>query len=249
MQINWWTLALQAINVLVLIWLLTRFLYRPVLDVIERRQEMADRLLADAASAKSDAERQNSALKQQNEALSADAERLHAEARAAADVERGRLLEQARAEASARIEQAQAAADAERSHMAKQLEAKAGELAGQMTEKLLARIDTGATFETMLAALTARLEKLDDADRARLLGDDPLTITTPAPLRAPERERCSAAIAAVAPGHPQITFAVDPALIAGVELHGPHSLVRNSWRADLDAMIANIQEDDHGERR
>ena len=40
--------------------------------------------------------------------------------------------------------------------------------------------------------------------------------------------------------HPQITFAVDPALIAGLELHGPHFSIGNSWRADLDAIRADI---------
>ena len=34
--------------------------------------------------------------------------------------------------------------------------------------------------------------------------------------------------------HPQINFEVDAALIAGLELRGPHLVVANSWRADLD---------------
>ena len=34
MRIDWWTLALQAVNVLILVWLLGRFLFRPVMDAI-----------------------------------------------------------------------------------------------------------------------------------------------------------------------------------------------------------------------
>ena len=33
---------------------------------------------------------------------------------------------------------------------------------------------------------------------------------------------------------PTLTYRTDPALIAGIELHGPHVTLRNSWRADLD---------------
>ena len=40
-------------------------------------------------------------------------------------------------------------------------------------------------------------------------------------------------------------FAVDPDLIAGAELRTPHAVVRNSWRADLDAMVESLNEDDH----
>ena len=32
----------------------------------------------------------------------------------------------------------------------------------------------------------------------------------------------------------QFEFCIDPALIAGIELHGRSTIMRNSWRADLD---------------
>ena len=48
MKIDWWTLALQAVNAAVLIWLLAHFLFRPVADIIAARQKAAQQLLADA---------------------------------------------------------------------------------------------------------------------------------------------------------------------------------------------------------
>src|SRR5271157_3874975 len=56
MHIDWWTLALQAVNALVLIWLLAHFLFRPVVDAIAARQKAAGQLLADAKAAKAAAE-------------------------------------------------------------------------------------------------------------------------------------------------------------------------------------------------
>ena len=55
MHIDWWTLALQTVNVLVLIWLLARFFFRPVMDIVVKRQEKAKKLLADAARARQQA--------------------------------------------------------------------------------------------------------------------------------------------------------------------------------------------------
>src|SRR5450631_1902391 len=53
------------------------------------------------------------------------------------------------------------------------------------------------------------------------------------------RERISEAFGA----HPQIVFKADPALIAGLELHGPHLVVSNSWRADLTQILADLTHD------
>ena len=63
MHIDWWTLGLQAVNALVLIWLLAHFLYRPVVNAIAARQKAAGQLLTDAQAAKAaaEAERQKAA--------------------------------------------------------------------------------------------------------------------------------------------------------------------------------------------
>lgn len=46
MRIDWSTLALQTVNVVVLVWLLSRFLFRPVSDIIAKRQAAARKLIS-----------------------------------------------------------------------------------------------------------------------------------------------------------------------------------------------------------
>ena len=48
MQIDWTTFALEIINFLVLVWILKRFLYRPVLDTLARRRAGVEHTLAEA---------------------------------------------------------------------------------------------------------------------------------------------------------------------------------------------------------
>ena len=48
MLVDWFTVAAQALNFLVLAWLLKRFLYRPVLDAIDAREAAVARQLAEA---------------------------------------------------------------------------------------------------------------------------------------------------------------------------------------------------------
>jgi F-type H+-transporting ATPase subunit b len=41
MTIDWWTLGIQAVNVVILIWLLARFFWRPVAAMIAQRRATA----------------------------------------------------------------------------------------------------------------------------------------------------------------------------------------------------------------
>ena len=65
MQIDWWTLGLQAVNALVLIWLLAHFLFRPVVNAVAARQKAAGQLLTDAKAAKAavESEREKAAAR------------------------------------------------------------------------------------------------------------------------------------------------------------------------------------------
>jgi hypothetical protein len=56
MKIDWWTLGLQTLNALVLIWLLSRFLFQPVANIFAARQKAAEQVLSDAQAARTAAE-------------------------------------------------------------------------------------------------------------------------------------------------------------------------------------------------
>ena len=56
MNLDWTTFALEAINFLILVWLLRRFFYRPVLTVLEARRAETARTIADAEVLRREAE-------------------------------------------------------------------------------------------------------------------------------------------------------------------------------------------------
>jgi len=63
LELNWSTFLLEIFNFLVLVWILKRFLYQPVLDVIARRRATIENQLAEARQLHADSD----ALKQQYE--------------------------------------------------------------------------------------------------------------------------------------------------------------------------------------
>lgn len=245
MQIDWWTLALQAINVLILIWLLSRFLFRPVMGVIAQRQAAAVALLADAQTAKDAATAEAMALKTRNTDFDAEAVTQRGEMQATIVAEHRRLIEQTKGEAAALIQQAIAANVVERTRMKAELDEKAAILAGQIAQKLLSRVPVIATIDALFEDFLDRVRALPAQDRLTLASDMPLTVFTPVSLEEGMQNRYVRDLQAVLPGLSPPQFAVDISLIAGFEMRGPHVQVHNSWRADLDAVLTALRGNDH----
>ena len=98
MLIDWFTVIAQVINFLILVWLLKRFLYRPVLDAIDAREKRIASALADADAKKTEAEQERDAFQHKNEAFDQQRAALLSQATDEAKAERLRLLDAARQE-------------------------------------------------------------------------------------------------------------------------------------------------------
>lgn len=250
MHLDWSTLALQTGNVLVLIWLLRRFLFRPVADIVAARRAAADALLADAAAARAKAEAQAAETATLRAALAADAERLNRTAHEAAETERQRLLAEAAQAAETLRAEAGAAIARERNAMRRALESEARSLAVAIAARLLTRVPADSPAASLLPSLQTALhtvprEQLQDFAAA----DAAIEVVTATPVPAEEQPAWQAELARALGTQPALRFRTDPGLIGGVELHGPHTVLRDSRRADLDRIARELaQEDEHAER-
>ena len=74
MPIDWFTVAAQALNFLVLVWLMKRFLYRPILDAIDAREKRIATELAAAATTMDEARAERAEFKKKNEQLDQERE-------------------------------------------------------------------------------------------------------------------------------------------------------------------------------
>jgi F-type H+-transporting ATPase subunit b len=234
MQIDWWTLGLQAVNALVLIWLLARFLYRPVVDAIAARQQAAGKLLADAQAAKAAAESEREQAAAEAASLAARRSEALKAAEAEAATAKSALLAAAQADADKLRAAAKAEIEAERRTEAQAAEDRAGRLAVDIAGKLLDRLPREARVAAFIDGIATGLAQLPEGTRASLGADGTSVRLTAARAVTPQEvEACRKALAAVL-GHPVLLeVSVEPELIAGLELEAPHAVVRNSFRADL----------------
>lgn len=254
MHFDPWTLGLQAANFLVLLWLLHRFLYRPILGIIAARQAATDKLTAELRSEKDGLESQRQALERQQTALAADRDAALAQARSAAAVERKALLATAHADAEAVRAAAKSAFERERAELVQTAGQDAARLAASIARRLLAEAAGPAIQAQMLDRVCDDVRALPaDAKQqiaARLAADKAgVEVVTAEPLDAAAESGFGARLTTAlgAPADP--TFRVDPALVAGLEIHFPFTILRRSWADSLQRIEAELTHDDHASNR
>jgi F-type H+-transporting ATPase subunit b len=248
MRIDWWTLALQTVNVLVLIWILARFFFRPVAAMVARRQEEANKLLADAAMARQEAADARAATGKERAGIGAEREKMIAEARKSAESEKASVLAQSSQEIAKMRSEAQAAIAHDRAAAEQAIVARASDLSVEIAQRLVARLPSKIALPVFLDGLCAEVRLLSPEARESLAstatGHTVMVVTATA-LSSEEmghiREGLKQALGTVL----SLEFRSDPSLIAGIELHSRNTIVRNSLRGDLDRIREELGRDGH----
>ena len=183
MHIDWWTLALQTVNVLILIWILARFFFRPIADIVAKRQQETNRLFAEADAARKQAADALAQAEKGRAEVAAERDRLLADAQKAAQGEKARLMELAAQDAAKLRHEAEAALARDRAAAEGEIVDHAAALSVDIARRLLARLPAKPAFETFLAALCAEIGKLTPEARAAFAPPPP----PPPPAGAPSR--------------------------------------------------------------
>ncbi|ACC70312.1 F0F1 ATP synthase subunit delta [Paraburkholderia phymatum] len=244
MKIDWSTLALQTVNLLVLLWLLQRYLFRPVAKIIAERQNAARALIADAQAAKLAAGQELDAVMAERAQLAARRAEALAQIEHDAHEQRDALLAAAHEDADRLRAQAAADLQRDRAALADEASARAVRLAVDIARKLLARMPDSTRVEPFIDGLADGVIRLSSAARRELLADAPLQLTVPRALTAGEQHACEAALAAAFGHAVEWHTRIDATLVAGLELGGRHGIVRNSWRDQLQQIHNGLLNDD-----
>ncbi len=240
MHLDPWTFALQTINVLVLAWLLARFLFRPVAAIIAARRKAAEMLLADAEAVHAKVAAEAAVLAQQHDGLVRDGDRIVATARASAEVERTAALHQAQQAVASYRAEARQAIERDRQAMQELLEQQAADLAVTIATRLLGRVPPKFVNRAFLEGLAGLLAA---HPAVASLKDTAIEVHSAAPLDVVSQSECRDMLTRVLGNVPELSFRTDPTLVAGIELASPHMELRNSWRADLERITYTLQHD------
>ncbi|MCS6896939.1 MAG: hypothetical protein NZM29_03115, partial [Nitrospira sp.] len=165
MELDWSTFGLQVLNFLVLVWLLKRFLYKPVFTVIADRRAAMERLRAEAERLRAEGE----ALKQRYEGRLAEWEQEKQKARARfleeLNVERTRLLEEVHRSLAQEREKAKTLEERRRQELQRQVEEVAVAHGARFAARLLKRLAQQSLTTQLVALAVEELRTLPEERR------------------------------------------------------------------------------------
>lgn len=245
MEIDWFTLVAQLFNFLVLVWLLKRFLYQPILDAIDAREQGIAQTLEEAAVTQQEASTERDKLAASNAQLSAQRAALLEEARAAAMSERQKLLQEARVEAEA-IAQRQRQ---DRQQEVQQLHSEIYSLTlaevFALARKVLAELANTTLEQSLVEAFITQLQGMAADSREQLteaLSSAPAggTVRSAFALDAPLQQQLQDSIDAWVGVSVPLQFETNTQLICGLELSAKGR--RSTWNVAtyLEELQANL---------
>jgi F-type H+-transporting ATPase subunit b len=223
MLIDWFTVGAQALNFLVLAWLLKRFLYKPILDAIDTREKRIAAELADADARKAEAGKERDDFQHKNEAFDQERAALLGKATEEANAERQRLIDEARKAADLLSAKRREALRTEARSMVEGVSQRAREEVFAIGRKVLADL-AGTSLEARMGEVfTHQLQDMDGKSKAELAealkaSADPALVRTAYELPEQQQTAIKAALRESISTDLEVRFETAPDLICGIEI-------------------------------
>ncbi len=222
MELNWSTFILEIINFLVLVWILKRFLYKPVLDVIARRRAGIEKSLAEAEKMRVEAE----TLEHEYQGRLAEWDKERQEAREALareiDSERSRRMESLQTELAQQKEKNRISEQQRQADIMHRNEETALRQGGRFAARLL-ELGCGPETEARLVEMAIHgLERLSDQQQAQLRNNfdrrGNVLVTSAFALPEEQRQHLAQVLEKLLGTKAEIRFEEENELLAGIRI-------------------------------
>jgi len=222
-ELDWTTFILELLNFVVLIWVLKRFLYRPVMNVIAQRKSAIQQTLTEAEATRRDAQVLQSQYENRLAEWEQEREKARAQLRDEVSAERIRLLKNLRAELDQEREKAAVVEQRRLKDFAQQAEATAIAQGGAFASRLLSRLGGPEVERKIIDMIRQDLPGLPHDQMQAIHAASstiglPMTITSAYPLDQAQREMLSHACRSLVGRDVGCVFLEDRTLIAGVRI-------------------------------
>lgn len=223
MLIDWFTVGAQALNFVILVWLMKRFLYRPILEAIDAREKRISTGLADALAGQVRAQAACDDFQARKEAF--DRQRADLLAQAAKDTkdETARLMTVAWKAADALAARQRRTLEEEALRLEDGIVARTRTAVFDIARETLAELADTALETSAVRVFVARLEQMQGdalASMARAVqaATGPVLVRSAFELPPAQRQAVEAAVQTRFGASPTLRFEVRPELVAGIEL-------------------------------
>jgi F-type H+-transporting ATPase subunit b len=223
MLIDWFTVGAQALNFLILVWLMKRFLYKPILNAIAAREKLIATELADAGAKKAEAQKDRDEFQHKNEEFDQQRAALLTRATDEAKAERQRLLDEARKAADALSAKRQETLINDGHNLNQAIVRRTQQEVFAITRKALTDLATVSLEERVGEVFTRRLRELNGRAKEGIAeslktATDPTLVRSAFDLPAEQRSAIQNALNETFSTEVRVRFETAPDLVSGIEL-------------------------------
>ncbi|MGA2289678.1 F0F1 ATP synthase subunit delta [Bradyrhizobium sp.] len=223
MLIDWFTVGAQALNFIILVWLLKRFLYKPILDAVDAREKLIATELADADAKKSEAKAQRDEFQHKNAEFDRQRADLLSKARDEAKAERQRLFGEARQAADASSAKRQDALIREAHDLGAAISRRTRQEVFAIVRKALKDLATTSLEERLADVFTRRVRDMDSNAKAGLAealksASAPALVRSAFDLPTEQRVAIQNSLNETFSAEIRVRFETAPDLVSGIEL-------------------------------
>ena len=223
MKIDWFTVIAQAINFLILVWLLRRFLYKPILKAIDEREKKIAAQIKDADDKKAGAVKEQADFKKRNDDFDAQKKALMDKAVADSNAQRDKLLEDAKNQANTLRSNLEKAIKEKQESDALASAAKIQEQVFTITKKALKEMASSSLEEQSVNTFIKRLHELNDDEKQKFItafksNTNTILVRSAFDLPAPQQSAMTDAVNETLGTKTTLQFTTTPDLINGIEL-------------------------------
>jgi len=223
MLIDWFTVGAQAINFLILVWVLKRFLYKPILHALDAREKLIAKELADAAAKKAEAQKERDDFQHKNEEFDQQRAALLTKATDEAKAERLRLLDEARKAADAVSAKRQETLRNDAHNLNQAISRRTQQEVFAITRKALTDLATTSLEERLGEIFTRRLREMggpakEGLGKALTTAAEPALVRSAFDLPVEQRSAIQNAINETFSADIHLRFETAPDLVSGIEL-------------------------------
>lgn len=251
-MLDWFTIIAQVVNFLVLVALLRRFLYGPIIKAMDAREERIAGALQEARQQQLQAEEQARLYQQKNEELEEQRHLWLTQMRDEVDNLRKELMHRARKEVEEQQESWIRALQQEKNSFVQETGKRLGTQVQRVVKRTLADLADEKLEARIIETFIRRLDGLSEEDRDAIISSltdskKGLTVVSAHEMTSGQQGRVREALQEHFQGSYTIEFSTSPDLVAGVALKSSHHTV--SWNlaeyiSSLENEVAAVLEEE-----
>ena len=241
MQINWFTVIAQLVNFIVLVWLMKKYLYKPILDAVDEREKKIADELKDAKNKMAEAKKEQDEFQKKNHVFDLHKKKMMDKAVVDAEEEKQKLIDVAKKEVdNLKKKQADSAKELQE-NLNHQIAKKTQQEVFSITKKALTELASTNLEEQSVHVFVDKIKALSGKDKKQFIDafqsdSDAVSINSAFKLSEKEQKSIKTAIADILGNGGKYNFKTDTKMISGVELATKGYKLSWSFSAYIDSL-------------